>query len=487
MPADSANRVTVPLLTPSGKPGHAPDGQLEAGNRHAGKVVIQTHGCKLNQADSSVLARRFRQAGYSVVEEVGEADIYVLNTCTVTATADAKARQSLRAARRVNPDAIIVAAGCYPQRAAEDLERMPAVSLVVGNERKPQLVDLAVAAHRQELAGSLPGNLDGSTGESPSHLDAVPGKGIITTPANLPGRSRGMVKIQEGCDQVCAYCIVPRVRGRERSIPPDEILAEIRRRISEGCQEVALTGTQLGTYGFDLTGTDLKGLLRYILAETDIPRLRVSSLQPQEIDEPLLQLWADDNRLCPHFHVPLQSGSDAILKAMRRRYDAEKFADTVALIRHAMPDAGITADLIAGFPGETETEFVESLAFAEEMRFSDMHIFPYSPRPGTSASYLGGHVAEVVKKERVQRALAMAGRSFREFREGMEMSTRPVLWEGLRGPSGSGPLSGLTDNYIRVEYTPGGEDATPRDLANSITLATLGQLRGKAVLAKPCP
>ena len=328
-------------------------GNPEAAAGLAGSVVIHTHGCKLNQADSSNLARRFRHAGYRVIEDVREADIYVLNTCTVTATADSKARQSLRAARRANPDAIVVAAGCYPQRAAEELAQMPAVNLVVGNEGKEDLAALAIQAHR-ELTGSI---LD-IQHDNPAWLYDEYASG------NLPGRTRAMVKIQEGCDQVCAYCIVPRVRGRERSIAPEDIIRQVRRAIEEGCREVVLTGTQLGTYGFDLPGVDLNNLVRRILEETDIARLRVSSLQPQEIDEDLLLIWADHPRLCPHFHVPLQSGSDAVLKAMRRRYTTSRFAATVRLIRSMVPGAGITTDLIVGFPGEGDREFGDSLAFA---------------------------------------------------------------------------------------------------------------------------
>ena len=200
-----------------------------------------------------------------MVEHVGEADIYVLNTCTVTATADSKARQALRAARRANPDAVVVAAGCYPQRAAQELALMPAVSLVVSNEKKNQLVSLAIAAHREK------------PGTHWEQTDSVAGPNIEeSVSGNLPGRSRGMVKIQEGCDQVCAYCIVPKVRGRERSIPPQEIVRQVRLRIDEGCREIALTGSQLGTYGFEIPGTDLKRLIGQILTETDIDRLRVS-------------------------------------------------------------------------------------------------------------------------------------------------------------------------------------------------------------------
>ena len=308
-------------------------------NRQNATVVIHTHGCKLNQADSSRLARQFAEAGYRVVPDGSPANVYVLNTCTVTAAADAKARQFLRSARRRNPEAIIVAAGCYPQRASEELERMDAVSLVVGNTGKDSLVSLVTAA--------LDGNAPPSSADEPaSHLEP------ISLPwGSLPGsRLRAMVKIQEGCNQVCAYCIVPKVRGRERSVPPESIIGEINRHASEGAREVVLTGTQLGSYGFDLPGISLAGLLEQVLSETDVPRIRVSSLQPQEITGRLLSLW-DNPRLCPHFHVPLQNGCDAILKAMRRRYDTRQAARAVERIRRAIPGAGVTTDIIVGFPG----------------------------------------------------------------------------------------------------------------------------------------
>ena len=428
---------------------HRREGQpiaLAASNRasasgRSGNVVIHTHGCKLNQADSSNLARRFRQAGYQVVEDVSEADIYVLNTCTVTATADSKARQALRAARRANPDAIVVAAGCYPQRAAEELAQMPAVNLVVGNENKGDLATLAIEAHRRRSGTTV--ELYHDSASWPFNAYAA---------GNLPGRTRAMVKIQEGCDQVCAYCIVPRVRGRERSIPPGQVIRQVQRSVEEGCQEAVLTGTQLGTYGFDLPGADLNRLVRRILDETGIARLRVSSLQPQEIDEELLQIWTNHPRLCPHFHVPLQSGSDTILKAMRRRYTTSQFAAAVQLIRAMIPDAAVTTDVIVGFPGEGDKEFHDSLAFASDMEFSDLHAFPYSRRPGTSAVYLEGQVAGQVKRERMRRMLRVAHTSFQEFRRNLLGTTRPVLWEGKAGKEGN--PRGLTDNYVRVEMEP---------------------------------
>ena len=286
-----------------------------------------------------------------------------------------------------------------------------------------------------------------------------------------------MVKIQEGCDQVCAYCIVPKVRGRERSIHPDVLVQQINFRVNQGCREVVLTGTQLGTYGFDLTGINLVGLIRRLLAETGVPRLRVSSLQPQEITGELLALW-QDHRLCPHFRVPLQSGSDRALAAMRRRYTTAQFASAVELVRRAIPGAGVSADIIVGFPGEDDNEFRDSLSFAQSMQFSDMHVFPYSRRPGTSAVYLGGQVADQAKKERAAQMIAMASRGFSDFRRGQLGLTRQILWETQRQRDGTLVWSGLTDNYIMV-YT-----SSPDELANSITQAQLVELDGDQVAAR---
>ena len=267
-----------------------------------GKVVVQTHGCKLNQSDSETIARQFSEAGYEPIESVADADVYVLNTCTVTANADAKARQALRAARRINPNAIIVATGCYPQRAAEDLQKLDCVSLVINNATKHDLVTQTIKLHQQssEYQSRKP--------QAPSSFLASNQSDIETSGIY---RTRAMIKIQEGCNQICAYCIVPKERGRERSISTEYLIRQIVDLQNHGYQEIVLTGTQLGSYGFDLPNMDLTGLLERILLETDIPRIRVSSLQPQEITPALLSLW-DNSRLCPHFHIPLQSGATPI-------------------------------------------------------------------------------------------------------------------------------------------------------------------------------
>tara|TARA_B100001750_G_scaffold226489_1_gene219296 strand:- start:1230 stop:2516 length:1287 start_codon:yes stop_codon:yes gene_type:complete len=391
------------------------------------KVAIHTHGCKLNQADSQVLARQFQASGFTMVRSASQADVIVLNSCTVTANSDSKARQYLRRARRNNPDALVVATGCYAQRSKSELSAMEAVSLVLDNRDKPTLVSI--------IADELNVPFE-------SH------KKIHSEPAY--SRSRSMIKIQEGCDQICAYCIVPKVRGRERSIPPNEIVSQINDRFASGCQEVVLTGTQLGTYGFDLPGVSLTGLLQQILAVTDIKRVRISSLQAQEITPDLLELW-DDHRLCPHFHIPLQSGSDTILKSMRRRYNTDQFRETVELVRKTIPDAGITTDIIVGFPQEGVKEFAESYSFARSMHFSDMHVFPYSIRPGTSAAYLDKQVDDTKKKERTGQMLELAAMAMREFRQASIGQIRPVLWEPARRNKLDQVWSGLTDNYLRVK------------------------------------
>ncbi len=473
-------------------------------------AAIHTHGCKLNQADSEALIRRFAEAGYRIVEWSDGADVLVLNTCTITATADAKARQALRgASRRTNGKALVVATGCYAQRAEEQLAKVDGVSLVVGNTGKDQLVATVTAALDQTqrsrlipISVGISSGLVGSVLGKDRTPDDPPDRGplrlkVESEPAQQ--RTRAMIKIQEGCDQVCAYCIVPKVRGRERSIQPDDLLREINQRIDQGCQEVVLTGTQLGTYGFDLGVTTLTqetpiklglggvrpgqptlaGLLQRILRETSITRLRVSSLQPQEITEALLELWSDP-RLCPHFHLPLQSGCDQILKSMRRRYDTSQFAAKVEMIRKTLPSVGITTDLIVGFPGEGPDEYRTSKDFARSMEFSDIHVFPYSPRPGTSAAYLKDTATGTVrpgnvKKERVAEMVGIAADGFRRFRREQIGSHRPVLWESSQKGSPT-TWNGLTDNYIRVRTQ---SDA---DLRNVVTQAKLLQLVEESVL-----
>ena len=423
--------------------------QQEAENpRFRGTVAVETHGCKLNQADSETLARGFQDAGYRLVSAHQSADVYVVNTCTVTHVADSKARQALRSAHRRNPDATVVATGCYAQRDPAALAALQGVDLVLGNGEKRGLVERV-----RQARGDL----------------AEPAEYVATDELlpYQPARSRAMVKIQEGCNQVCAYCIVPKVRGRERSIPPAELVKQVQSLESEGYREVVLTGTQLGSYGFDLEGQTLARLIGTLLAQTTIPRLRVSSLQPQEMGPELLELWQDP-RLCPHFHVPMQSGADPVLQRMRRRYSTDMFSEAVGRIRSALPVSSVTSDVIVGFPGETESDFERGLDFVREMALASIHVFPYSLRPGTSAAHFQAHVDETVKRARMGAMLAVAEESRTVYADSCVGQVRSVLWERATAEQVSGwRFSGLTDSYLRVTTV------SQRDLTNTITKARL--------------
>lgn len=428
------------------------------------QVAIETHGCKLNQADSMELASQFAAGGFDVVDGSQSVDVYVLNTCTVTHVADRKARQSLRSARRRNPNATIVVTGCYAERDPETLRGFDDVDMVAGNRDKSILV--------AQLAQSM------------DIMDVPCSTGSDSEPIILKlGRTRGMVKIQEGCDQVCSYCIVPKVRGRERSLPIDSIVSRIADYEAQGLKEIVLTGTQLGSYGFDMDQKNLKLLLREILDRTGIPRIRVSSLQPQDIDDGLLELW-NNPRLCPHFHMPLQSGSDSVLKRMRRRYTALMYEAMVDKIQQKVGDVAITADVIVGFPGEAKIDFEQTVRLCERIRFADLHVFPYSSRPGTSAAHFQESVSAKDKAARC-RMLIDIGQSHAEaFRRGLVGTTRSVLWEKCSISPDISEWSGLTDNYVRVAtmseaklrnivtpaYLTGTEDGLMRAHVDSLVL-----------------
>ncbi|HEY51510.1 MAG TPA: tRNA (N(6)-L-threonylcarbamoyladenosine(37)-C(2))-methylthiotransferase MtaB [Dehalococcoidia bacterium] len=392
------------------------------------RIALDTLGCKLNQAEAETLARELAAAGYTLVRSVAEADIYILNTCTVTHIADRKARNLLRQAHRRNGAARLIAIGCYAERSPQELAGIEGVDLVLGNDRKTQVLDKLRASGC--LASLPPGEHNGYD----------------------YGRNRSFLKIQDGCRDFCSYCIVPLVRRKVKSVPVEKVIAEVKDRIAGGAREVVLTGTEVGAYHCD--GINFAGLLKRILAETGVTRLRLSSLQPQEVSAELLELW-EDSRLCPQFHLSLQSGSDSVLRRMKRRYTSADYQYAVALIRRELPDTAITTDVIAGFPGETEAEFKESHDFCRRTGFARIHVFPYSRRPGTEAADITDQVSDKVKRERVKKMLALAGESALNFRQHFLGRAMPVLWE----QKSNGVWSGYTANYIRV-YTRSNEDLT---------------------------
>ncbi|MFC2034323.1 tRNA (N(6)-L-threonylcarbamoyladenosine(37)-C(2))-methylthiotransferase MtaB [Chloroflexota bacterium] len=407
------------------------------------KVLFDTLGCKLNQAETDLLAGQFAEAGHELVSKLDEADVYILNTCTVTHIADAKSRHLLRLAHRRNPDAVIVAMGCYAQRVSQELTEINGVNLVVGNGEKFHLLRLL-----QEMGYITDTN---STGDGP-----------ITNYSSL--RTRAFIKIQDGCNKFCSYCIVPLVRGREKSIPVENILTEINHRVSGGCKEVVLTGTEIGSYNYE--NIDLKALLKLILVETDVTRLRLSSLQPQEIVPELIDLWSD-NRLCPHFHLSLQSGSDEVLKRMNRHYSVHDYQQAVSLIINQLPETAITTDIIVGFPGETEAEFEESYRLCQQLGFARIHVFSYSARDGTKAAGFSSQVNNKLKKQRSQLMLTLAKETSCRFRQQFLGKIMPVLWE----KQVDGTWSGFTGNYIKI-YT-----GTNDNLTNKLTPVKLMRIR----------
>jgi len=416
------------------------------------KVALDTVGCKLNQAETQLLAQQFAQAGYRLVPTDGKADVYILNTCTVTHVADRKCRHRLRLAHRRNPDGVVVAIGCYAERARHELARVEGVDLVFDNSEKLHLL------WRLEDSGYLSRPLHGQRG-STTHADF---------------RTRAFVKIHDGCNSFCSYCIVPLVRGGEKSIPIDQVIAEVKQRVAAGYKEVVLTGTKVGSYNYE--GIGLSGLLPHILTETGVERLRLSSLQPREIFPELIGLWRDA-RLCRHFHLSLQSGSDGVLGRMKRDYTASDYQRAIALIRDMVPDVAITTDIIVGFPGETEAEFEDSYELCRQMEFSRIHVFPYSLRDGTQAALMPDQVGDRVKQERSQRMLALARDSVQSFRQRFLGQTMPVLWE----KQSDGIWSGLTDNYIKV-YTKSSEDLT-----NKLLPVRLTEVRGDGVWGEVYP
>ena len=384
------------------------------------KIALDTLGCKLNQAETESLARQFVQAGHDLVQHADEADVYILNTCTVTHAADAKARHLLRLVHRRNPDAFIIATGCYAQRMASELQNIAGVNCVVNNSEKVNLL---------QLAQNIPKR------DSPQK---------VSPRSSSLFRTRSFIKIQDGCQNFCAYCIVPYVRSTESSVSPDVIINDIKQRTAEGYQEIVLTGTRVGGYSY--SGMDLKSLLAKILDETKIPRIRLSSLQPQEISAGLIKLWQNP-RLCPHFHLSLQSGSKSVLERMKRNYTPGDYQRAINLIRQEVPAVAITTDVIIGFPGETEQEFEESLGFCKRTGFARIHVFSYSPRSGTVAAGMAGQIPDKVKKERSQKMLALAEESAFKFRENFAGEAMDVLWEKQ---TNDGDWSGITGNYIRV-------------------------------------
>ena len=422
------------------------------------KVHLRMVGCRLNQSEIDTMARQFSALGHEIVASPEEADHFVLNTCAVTNEASKTSRKLIRDFHRANPAGETTVTGCYAQIAPDDIRELPGVRRVVDNGAKSQLVS--------QITGEWIDVFD----SEPLERQSLPGSF---------GRTRAFIKVQDGCDNACTFCVTTIARGQGQSRAIAEVVREVNYLQRAGYQEAVLTGVHLGSYGHDLIDrTGLRHLVEALLRETAMPRIRLSSLEPWDLSPDFFALW-ENPRLCRHLHLPLQSGCDATLKRMRRNTNQEQFRALVESARASIPGVRITTDVIVGFPGETESEYAESERFIHEMKFGGLHVFRYSDRPGTPASRMKNQISNSAKKARSAKLIALSEAMERAFAENLLGTRQAVLWEQVNGATPEGFINvGYSDNYMRVRAIH------PRDLSNVITHTKLesytgGEIHGK--------
>ncbi len=403
------------------------------------KVAFHTLGCKVNQHDSAIMAALFQDAGYDIVDFNETADVYVINTCTVTHLSDRKSRQMIRRAAGENPEATVVVCGCYAQTAKNELEALNEVDLIIGTNERHRVVEAVEDFRANHVKTAyMPDDEELFVYEDLPH-------------ERVSGMTRAYVKVQEGCDQFCAYCIIPYARGPLRSRSEEDTIAEINMLVEKGYKEVILTGIHLGAYGRGVKDQtcDLTGLCRRILDETKIERLRLGSLEGIEVTDELIEMIADNPRMAQHLHLPLQSGCDRTLEAMRRPYDSEEFRNMMRSIRQRVPDIAITTDLMVGFPDETEEDFKESLVFCNDIAFANMHIFKYSMRGGTPAAAMTGQIDPQIKERRAKQMADVAQKNKHEYEQRFVGKTLRILVEEQNK---DGLWTGHSSNYLFVAF-----------------------------------
>lgn len=405
------------------------------------KIALHNLGCKVNAYETEAMGQLLVQNGYELVPFSEKADIYIVNTCSVTNIADRKSRQMLHRGKKMNPDALVVAVGCYVQTAgAEAVLADGTVDIVVGNNRKKEIVEILKQYEREQAVNTNVVDIQFEKEYEALQIETV------------TEHTRAYIKVQDGCNQFCSYCIIPYARGRIRSRKQSEVLAEIRRLVKEGYQEIVMTGIHLSSYGTDRPeeGETLLSLLEAADKVEGIARIRLSSLEPRIITEEFMRRLSELVHICPHFHLSLQSGCDTVLKRMNRKYTTAEYAESCVLIRRYFKEAAITTDIIVGFPGETEEEFAATKAFVNKIRFADVHIFPYSVRKGTVAAKMEGQIDGSVKHMRAELLEQECRKLTMEFRENLIGREKEVLFEQQEKIDGSLYMTGHTKEYVKI-------------------------------------
>ncbi|MEK5207612.1 MULTISPECIES: tRNA (N(6)-L-threonylcarbamoyladenosine(37)-C(2))-methylthiotransferase MtaB [Psychrobacillus] len=423
-------------------------------------VAFHTLGCKVNHYETEAIWQLFKENGYSRTEFEKQSDVYVINTCTVTNTGDKKSRQVIRRAVRQNPDAVICVTGCYAQTSPAEIMAIPGVDIVVGTQERTKMLDYIQQYKTERKPINAVGNI--MKNRVYEELD-VP---------SFTDRTRASLKIQEGCNNFCTFCIIPWARGLMRSRDPQEVVRQAQQLVDAGYMEIVLTGIHTGGYGEDLKDYNLAQLLRDIENNVKgLKRLRISSIEASQLSDEVIDVLRDSKIVVRHLHIPIQSGSDTVLKRMRRKYTMEFFANRLDRLRVALPDLAITSDVIVGFPGETEEEFMETFNFIRDQKFSELHVFPYSKRTGTPAARMENQVDEDVKNERVHRLITLNDQLAVEYASRFEGEVLEIIpEEAYKLDSAANMVEGYTDNYLKV-VIPGSEDLIGKLVRVKITKA----------------
>lgn len=429
-------------------------------------VAFHTLGCKVNHYETEAIWQLFKEADYERVDFETNADVFVINTCTVTNTGDKKSRQIIRRAIRKNPDAVVCVTGCYAQTSSAEIMEIPGVDVVVGTQDRHKLLDYIDEFQKERQPINGVGNI--MKNRKYEELD-VP---------YFTDRTRASLKIQEGCNNFCTFCIIPWARGLMRSRDPEKVVEQATTLVNAGYKEIVLTGIHTGGYGQDLKNYNLAQLLRDLDQVDGLERIRISSIEASQLTDEVIDVLERSNKIVRHLHVPLQSGSDTVLKRMRRKYTMEHFSERITKLHEALPDVAITSDVIVGFPGETEEEFQETYDFIVKHKFSELHVFPYSSRIETPAARMDDQIDEEIKNERVHKLIALSDQLAKEYASKFEDEVLEVIPE----EKGEKPntLVGYADNYMKVEFE-GSEDLIGQIIKVKIQKADYPLNYGKAI------